>query len=311
MNGYSSKRGTSKVRRVSGLRIAVLVAGLAVGLAACGGGGSGQTGGASGSGGNDTVQVLYAGSLVNLMEHHIGASFTKATGDDYRGYGGGSSQVANEIKGKVRRGDVFISANPTANKSLMGKAGYVSWYATFARSPLVLGYNPKSKFAKQLKTKPWYKVVTEPGFKLGRTDPKLDPKGKLTAQAIQQAAKHQHDPQLKKKILANSKVFPEEDLVGRLQAGQLDAGFFYSIETTDLKTPTISLRPVHLSAVYTVTVLNHAPNTQGGTTFTLFLLGPKGSKILRKGGFKLVRPATVSGDNGSVPKKLRSVVDTG
>jgi len=32
-------------------------------------------------------------------------------------------------------------------------------------------------------------------------------------------------------------VLPEETLVGRLQSGQLDAGFFYSTETSDLKIP--------------------------------------------------------------------------
>jgi molybdate/tungstate transport system substrate-binding protein len=260
---------------------------------------------------NGTVRVLYAGSLVNVLEHHMGPAFHKASGYSYQGYGGGSSKVANEIKGKVRRGDVFISANPSVNKSLMGKAGYVSWYSTFARSPLVLGYNPKSKFAKQLKTKPWYKVVTQPGFKLGRTDPKLDPKGKLTAKAINKTAEERHKPVLKNKILANAKVFPEEDLAGRLQSGHLDAGFFYSIETSDLDTPTVSLRPVRLSARYTVTVLKHAPNAKGGAAFAAFLFGDRGSKILRQNGFELVHPARVAGDKSAVPDKLRSAMQAG
>lgn len=257
------------------------------------------------------MRVLYAGSLVNVMEHHMGPAFHKASRYSYQGYGGGSSKMANEITGKVRNPDVFISANPTVNTSLMDKAGYVSWYATFARSPLVLGYNPKSKFAQQLKTTPWYKVVTKPGFKLGRTDPKLDPKGKLTAQAINQTATDRHQPALKKKILANAKVFPEEDLVGRLQSGQLDAGFFYSIETADLDTPTASLQPVHLSARYTVTVLQHAPDRRGGIAFASFLFGGTGSKILQKNGFKLVDPAQIAGDKSAVPGKLRSAMHEG
>ena len=48
-----------------------------------------------------------------------------------------------------------------------------------AASPLVLGYNPSSKFAQALRTKPWYDVIDQPGFLIGRTDPTTDPKGVL------------------------------------------------------------------------------------------------------------------------------------
>src|SRR5215469_1307374 len=86
-----------------------------------------------------TVSVLYAGSLVNLMEHGIGPAFAKASGNEFRGYAGGSNLLANQIKGKLRRGDVFISANPAVNRSLMGEKNghWVSWYVTFGRSSLV------------------------------------------------------------------------------------------------------------------------------------------------------------------------------
>ena len=112
------------------------------------------------------VAVLYAGSLVNLMEHGVGPAFDKATGDTFQGYAGGSSLLANQIKGKLRHGDVFISANPKVNSDLMGAANgdWVSWYVTFAQSPLVIGYNPSSKFAADFKTKPWYQVLQEPGI---------------------------------------------------------------------------------------------------------------------------------------------------
>jgi len=126
------------------------------------------------------VSVLYAGSLVNLMEHGIGPAFEKASGDSFQGYAAGSTGLANQIKGKLRQGDVFISANPKVNDSLMGSANgdWVSWYITFAQSPLVIGYNPSSKFAADLKSKPWYQVLQEPGIRIGRTDAKLDPKAR-------------------------------------------------------------------------------------------------------------------------------------
>jgi len=69
-----------------------------------------------------TVNVLYAGSLVNLMERGVGPAFSKAIGDQFRGYAGGSNKVANEIKGELRGGDIFISANPKVDEQLMGAA---------------------------------------------------------------------------------------------------------------------------------------------------------------------------------------------
>jgi len=95
-----------------------------------------------------TVSVLYAGSLVNLMERGVGPAFSKATGEQFRGYAGGSNKVANEIKGELRRGDIFISANPKVDEQLMGAANgdWVRWYILFAESPLVIGYNTSSAF---------------------------------------------------------------------------------------------------------------------------------------------------------------------
>ena len=80
-----------------------------------------------------TVNVLYAGSLVNLMEHAVGPAFDKATGDTFQGFAGGSNKVAHEIKGKLRQGDVFVSANPKVNAMLMG-AGNGGWVAGISRS---------------------------------------------------------------------------------------------------------------------------------------------------------------------------------
>src|SRR6202167_3631319 len=91
---------------------------------------------------DNTVNVLYAGSLVNLMERSVGPAFEKSTGLQFRGYAAGSNKIANEIKGKLRRGDVFISASPKVNQTLMGadNGDHVSWYVNFAESPLMIGY---------------------------------------------------------------------------------------------------------------------------------------------------------------------------
>ncbi|MGH8918521.1 MAG: extracellular solute-binding protein, partial [Actinomycetes bacterium] len=259
--------------------------------------------------GQGKVDVLYAGSLVALMEHKVGPAFDSATGYTFRGFAGGSTGLAKEIRGKVRQGGVFVSASPKADQALMGSANgsWVSWYATFAKSPLVLGYNPKSRFAVQLRSKPWYQVVTEPGFRLGRTDPTLDPKGKLIVKALDQAAGAHHAPALRKLATTTTGVYPEASLVGRLQAGQLDAGFFYSVEASAAHIPTVPLPGVHLGATYTVTVLRGAPDQAGAVSFAKFLLGTKGSGLLRAAGLDPVAPV-VTGPASAVPAGLRSAL---
>ncbi len=253
------------------------------------------------------VNVLYAGSLVNVMEHGVGAAFDKASGETFRGFGGGSNGLANQIKGKLRRADVFVSASPSVNDTLMGAANgdWVKWYIAFAQSPVVIGYNPASRFAADLQSKHWYEVLRAPGIRIGRTDPKLDPKGALTLKLMDQAESVYKQPGLAKDVLGASEnpaqVQPEESLVGRLQSGQLDAGFFYSTETADLKIPAIPLpQEVALSAHYTVTIPRDAANPAGAQKFVDFLLSPPGQAVLKAHGLDVVTPSVV-GDAAAVP----------
>jgi molybdate/tungstate transport system substrate-binding protein len=261
-----------------------------------------------------TVSVLYAGSLVNLMEHGVGPAFDKATGDTFQGYAGGSDLLANQIKGKLRRGDVFISANPKVNDNLMGSQNgdWVTWYITFAHSPLVIGYNSSSRFAADFKTKPWYQVLQEPGIRIGRTDPKLDPKGRLTVALMQRAQTAYKIPDLAQKVLGApenpAQVLPEETLVGRLQSGQLDVGFFYSTETADAKIPAVTLpATITPTAVYTVTILRDGANPAGADQFVAFLLGSDGQSLMTQHGMGLQKPA-LSGTASSLPADIKSLV---
>jgi molybdate/tungstate transport system substrate-binding protein len=264
-----------------------------------------SSGSAQGSG---PVDVLYAGSLVDMMQNQVGPAFQKADGYSVNGISGGSKDLATQIKGKVHPGDVFISASPKVNKKLEGAANgdWVKWYATFASSKLVIGYNPKSKFASQLKSKPWYDVVTQPGFRLGFTDPATDPKGELAAEALTDTASKQKLPALKKLAANTADVFPEETLVGRLQSGQLDAGFFYTAEATAGKIATVPVTGEDLKATYTISVLNQAPHEAAAEKFVSYLLGSAGQATLKKDGFDLTSPPKVSGSG--VPSSLSSVL---
>jgi molybdate/tungstate transport system substrate-binding protein len=321
MERSTNERG----RRARVALAAVAAAGAVSGLAACGssstttavttlpaagGRGAGGSSAAEPRRGSGPVDVLYAGSLVNLMEKQVGPAFDAATGYTFTGFSGGSAALATQIKGRLRQGDVFISASRSVNASLEGTANgnWVSWYASFASSPLVLGYNPASRFTNDIRTKPWYQVVTEPGILVGRTDPSTDPKGKLTTTALEAAARQYGSAGLARMAQTTSDVYPEESLVGRRQAGQLDAGFFYSSEATAASIPSVAVTVPgqDLKATYTVTILEGAPDERGAEAFVAFLLGPEGRAFLGRDGFELTRPAAVSG-TGVPPAVERAI----
>lgn len=242
-----------------------------------------------------SVDVLFAGSLLNLMNQSIAPAFHRATGYALNGLSGGSSTLAHEISGRTVVADVFISASPAVTDSLVGPAhgGWITSYDEFATSPLVLGYNRASRFAGALTRTPWYRVVDRPGFLLGRTDPASDPKGVLAVSALREAARDHAAPALARLAATTSDVFPETTLVGRLQSGQLDAGFFYRVEAVGAQIPTLALSGTSLGATFTVALVARAPHARGARAFLHFLLGPAGRSLLERHGVTPISPVRV------------------
>jgi molybdate/tungstate transport system substrate-binding protein len=291
------------------------------------------------------VSVLYAGSLGNLMEMDVGPSFTRATGYKYLGEAKGSLLSANLIKEKLRTPDVFISADPKVNQMLMGKENrdLVRWYATIFGNEMVLGYNPNSRFAPELKQvgtddTRLYEILQEKGFRLGRGDPELEPKGYRTLFLFDLAEKHYQQPGLAQKILNNPEhptlIFPEEQLVARLEAGQLDAGIFYRNEVVEHSLPFIRFpRELNLSdpdldpyygaatyvspkgtkydgsaIVYSITIPETSQNRQGAIALVNFLLSGEGRKIVEKHALRLIQPV-VSGAVDALPPTLQTALN--
>jgi molybdate/tungstate transport system substrate-binding protein len=337
---YSPRSRRRSLRAVLGA--ALLVVPLI--LSACG---SGTPSGSAAAPNKDNVSVLYAGSLVNIMEHQVGPAFDKATGYHFEGQAGGSIALANAIKDRLRTPDVFISVDPKVNRLLMGAANgnYVSWYLTLARTELVIGYNPHSRFAADFQAaargaKPWYQVLEEPGLRLGRTDPLLDPKGYNTLFLFQLAQRYYHQPGLAQKILGSdenpSQIFPEEELVARLGAGQLDAGIFYLNEVKEQHLLSItlpapinlgdpSLAPFYATArwtnpktgkviegapvLYTITIPSTVKNRAGAVAFVNYLLAPQGQSMLAGDGI-LQTPIRVYGEASAVPQQLQRYIQS-
>jgi molybdate/tungstate transport system substrate-binding protein len=253
------------------------------------------------------VDVFSAGSLDTLMTQSVGPAFHAATGYTLVDTSHGSGTLASDIKNKVDVADVFVSASPAVDATLEGASNgdWVSWYADFAASPEVLGYYPKSKFAKDLQTMPWYKVITMPGFLLGRTDPTQDPGGVLAVEALDQTATAQNLPALKTLATETSDVYEEDTEQSAIETGQLDASFMYEADANSQGSPFVPLTGVNLAGDYTITIVKGAPHLAAAEAFIEFLLGPTGQAELKADKFNVVSPATVTGTG--VPSDLASL----
>jgi molybdate/tungstate transport system substrate-binding protein len=290
------------------------------------------------------VSVLYAGSLGNLMEIDLGPAFSRATGYKYLGEAKGSLLSAHLIKEQLRTPDVFISADPKVNLQLMGpeNGNLVRWYATIFGNELVLGYHPNSRFAEQLKQLGVndirvYSILQQTGFRLGRGDPELEPKGYRTLFLFDLPEKYYRQPGLATKILHDAEhptlVFPEEQLVARVEAGQLDAGIFYRNEIAEHNLPFIAFPPeLNLSdpaldsyyssatymnrrgvtysgsaIVYSITIPEHSQNRDGAIALVSFLLANEGRRIVEKHALRLVQPL-VSGEIEAAPSAVQTAL---
>jgi molybdate/tungstate transport system substrate-binding protein len=255
------------------------------------------------------VDVLSAGSLDTLMTK-IAPVFKKDTGYTLVDTSHGSTTLAADIKNKILVADVFVSASPAADNSIRGPehGDWVSWYADFATSPEVLGYYPKSKFATDLKTKPWYQVITLPGFLLGRTNPSQDPGGVLAEEALKETAKAQpkYAAALTKLATESSDEYEEDTEEADIQTGQLDASFMYEADAISQASPFVPLTGTDLAGDYTITVVKHAPHLAGAEAFVKFVLSKTVQKIMKADHFNILSPLKLIGNN--VPSGLKSTV---
>jgi molybdate/tungstate transport system substrate-binding protein len=288
-----------------------------------------------------SVSVLYAGSLATVMENGVGPAFSKATGYQYKGEAHGSLGAARLIHDRLRRPDVFISADPAVNESvLMGDQNgrLVTWYVVLASSELVLAYNPKSPAAASFaaaaagKTS-WYEALERPGARFGRGDPTIDPKGYRTLFLFTLAGDYYHRPEIPRLLgepLNPVQVMPETALLARLESGQLDAGIFYRHEIVPRKLPFLRLPPeinlgdpsfaalyaraayttpagerVHGAPIlFTVTIPTTVSDRAAAEAFVRFLL--TSPELLRSFGFGIV-DHQVGGDGSRMPKDLRAL----
>ncbi|HEY9084927.1 MAG TPA: extracellular solute-binding protein [Candidatus Tyrphobacter sp.] len=239
------------------------------------------------------VTVLYAGSLVTPMEGPI--SHALAThGITFQGEGRGSREIANFVVAGLRNPDVVICVDPSIVTGLT-RRGFVARSWTFGSATLGIGWTMKSRdflFFDEVEggRQPLADQLREfegTDVRIARTDPRLDPKGAYTLEAMRMLMGAVGERRLLGNDENPAQVFPEQDLLVRLETGEADFGFVYSTEARARGLGFIPL-PGRASLSdkirYTVAILKGAPHPQAARAFVDFILHGEGRQILKNAG---------------------------
>ena len=281
-----------------------------------------------------TVNVVYAGSLAYINDVVLGPGFQKTSGVAYKGQGGGSLAMAQELAYHTISGNVFESVGVAPIKKLEPKQTH--WAVRIASTPLVIAYNPKSPNAVyfhkvatgKVSLKSFFEYLASHKVNIGRTDPSTDPQGQAFYEMVELATRYYHLPgSIPKKILGawnNPKqIYSEEGLPTELESGGLDISSAFLPEAiqdhldyialpsqlnfsdfadaawygkASLKLPTGTVQG-RVLAVW-ATVLNKSTT---GAQFVRYLVSHK--SVLKKYGYTPLSPI-VQGSTKSIPSGI-------
>lgn len=284
--------------------------------AACGGGG--ETEGLAGP-----LVVFNAGSLAAPFRDLLTEFVRRHPGVRPRQESSGSLEAARKITDLNRIPDILGVADQAVIPTLLFPAE-ATWYAPFARNAMVLVHTDRSQGADRVSKESWWRILLEPGVRIGRSDPALDPAGYRALMVYQLAERWYGIPGLGDRLLAASpRRFVRgkgADLIGLLQAGELDYVWYYrtgaeaaglpyvalpgeldlsdpalaawyaqaavTVPGTSVGADSVTLRGEPI--VFAVTVPAGAPHPAAAAAFVRFLYSPEGQAILARYGFLLL-----------------------
>jgi molybdate/tungstate transport system substrate-binding protein len=283
----------------------------------------------------DAIVVFNAGSLARPLRAALD-SFTAGTAIKVEQENAGSVETARKLTDLHRIPDLVGSADYQVFPKYLMPA-QTSWYARFARNRMVLMYTSKSKSASTVDSTNWYKILESNGVQTGRSDPALDPNGYRSLIVMKLAEQYYKQPGLANRLIANSSahvVRPKEvDLMGLLQAGEIDYAWSYESVAQAAKLPYVTLpRAIDLSdpadsaqyaqatvripgnsmkdtvelrgepILYGFSVPRNAPHKALGERFAAFLISDAGKRILAREHLDALPSPIFVGD--SVPQAL-------
>ena len=325
------------MRRRLGKRGLAVATGLFLALAAGCGSGSGSSG-SSPPGAHGTLIVFGAGTLSTPFTAELQAFKKQNPGVTVRSQFGASGDMVKNITQLGQPADVLGVADYSLIPKLMSGRSkpHAAWYLGFVSNQITFAYTSHSKGASQLTASNWYKVLAQPGVRIGRSNPAADPSGYQTLQMLQLANGYYHDPRLSASVLTNSPASSvaetETSLIAALQSGQIDYLAIYRSNALEehlkyialpaqvnLSNPTMAAAygkvTIHAGAlgpltakpiIYGLTIPSNAPDPALGQKFISFVLSPRGQAIMHGNGFVVISPALASSQR-KLPPSLQSL----
>ncbi len=260
------------------------------------------------------VQVAYAGSMTAVMNRGLGPAIRRDLRLRLEGRAQGAYGLAHFITSGAIRPDLFICITPGPMRIVL-RAGFARRARPIARTQLVIAYSAHSRFAKlfQAGKTAWWRILEKPGLRLGRTNPETDPQGRNFLLMLRAAGQKLGQPQFADTIagptLNRRQIYPEAEVMARLQAGQLDAAAAYQCQPVALGLPYIHLPwPLNLGPgshralahmrlrlqgksyrpgrlVFYAAVLTRAPHPRRARRLLHWLLRPMAQSILHHYGY--------------------------
>ncbi len=173
--------------------------------------------------------VFTAGSLARPMRAVLD-SFAAKSGVRYELESAGSLETARKLTELGKVPDVIALADEDVFPKVLMPA-HATWYARFAENRIVLAYTDKSRFASEIDSTNWWRVLQRPGLEIGRSNPDLDPAGYRTLMVFQLSERHYATPGLAATLERSAdrrNMRPKEiELVALLESGDLDYAWFY------------------------------------------------------------------------------------
>jgi molybdate/tungstate transport system substrate-binding protein len=280
--------------------------------------------------------VFGAGTLSAPFAEEIAAFKKQNPGVTVHSQFAASGDMVKKITQLHQPADVLGVADYSLIPKLMftGSKPFATWYVGFVSNEITFAYTSDSKGAGQLTASNWYKVLAQPGVRIGRSNPAADPSGYQTLQMLQLANGYYHQPGLSDSVLKNSPAASvaetETSLISALQSGQIDYLAIYKSTAQEEHLKYIPLPPqINLSdpamaadyakvtiqagslgsltakpIIYGLTIPTSAPDAALGEKFIHFVIGPQGQAIMRSNGFVIISPALASSQD-KVPASLQ------
>lgn len=318
----------SHVVRRAGRALAVAVIALAAGVA---GTAAAQA---------ETLTVFAAGTLGKTFTTLARGFEKEHPGVTVQPQFGGSVKMVKQVTVLHQPADVVAVADYSAIPKYMfkgdeGQKPAADWSIGFLGNAVTFVYTPKSKGAKEVDAANWWRVLSQPGVQIGRSNPDTDPSGYQTLQMLDLANGYYKQPDLAARILANAPKSnmrdTETDLIAALELGQIDYLAIYRSDAVQHHMESIDLPPqINLSdpkyaadyakaqahtaggvltgkpIVYAMTIPTSAPHPRLAQEFVAYVLGPAGQKVIAEYGFiPMKHPYAMN--RAKVPADLRKL----